>query len=316
MDKNSEIQLEHLRVIESWYPFSKKITPRMIYKKRDEIADRLMETYPRQYSDRELRYPNLYSKWKTPVEEFDVDFPDYTSMNIVPTDGVDDRDSLQSTDILYWDAVHEGEINPDEDVSVHDPRGDMDYTEYRLRDEDRAMMKIHEILSSDLSDKLKSKALIHLSGVGIEKFDQLANSKVKELVHTCMHKIAEKEDLSVKKSAYKFWLEDCNKNRFLSIHMGRYPADVFHGKEIDFHGEITNDKMGYVLQLLTLTGYEIDSSLEKMLKSDEVIRSNSWSNYIGGDMSDSSSDLRVYVSINESSLGVSLGGMGGAQGIT
>ncbi|WP_423800757.1 hypothetical protein [Neobacillus sp. SAB-20_R2A] len=315
MNNTYELQNKYFNDIELKYPISKKITPTMIYRKRREIEDRIRDLYPRQYESREIYYPKIYSTWGIPVENFDVEYPDYNSLKINPFEDKNNETEYEYSDVLYWESVHDGDIKPDDEtnyVSFDDYC--MDYGDYSLKEKkDLTLQTIQFILSSNLPDEIKAKALVHIAGVGIEKYDDIANSKIKEIVRLNMQEIGERKNLRVNNSAYKVWLEDISENRFLSIHMGAYPSDLFYEKQIEFYEAVTKEKMQYAILLLKLTGYEIKSSVQELLLSDEFISSDSWSNFKEREKFAAIENF-FYINLSSNILTVNQGGMSGVQG--
>lgn len=307
--------IDYLRILQSRYPFSKKITRDMVYKKYREILDQIRITYPGpwQMAERNGRImePKAYLNWQTPVENFGIELTDEFTLKIIPT--TEQEEEYEYSDILYWESVHDGDINPDEEIDPFendDP--EIDFFEKKLTEVDQTITMVQEILHSNLSDYLKSKALIQIAGLGIKEFDQLANPTIKEIIRNNMGKVGEKLGLTVKNSAYKVWLEDHNKKRFLSISIGVCPADVFEAKEIDFYGELTKEKMEIAIHLLELTGYEFNQELKNTLLSSEQM--DSWSNYSDKISYNISVDF-LMVSLSNQMLYVRLGNGGGPQSL-
>ncbi|MDN4605868.1 hypothetical protein [Sporosarcina highlanderae] len=257
---------------------SVKITPTLVAKKISAIEESIRSRYPEEWRKSwEIKYPkNIYSKMGYDVTEFSFEYDFYDRVGTIYVNENSGLDVDYYSDVSYWESVHDGEINPNEESEMYE-----EYPEYdslydiEPKEKDSSQL-LTEILSSDIPDMLKQDAVFSVVGKGNIALDELSNQYIKSMIHEYFDNQAARLGLTKGNSLYKVWLEDTNKKRFFSFHMGAFPSDVYNEKNVEFYNEVTDQKILMMLDLLSISGYRIDKETKKILQGKEIYSKTQW----------------------------------------
>ncbi|WP_078543616.1 hypothetical protein [Litchfieldia alkalitelluris] len=181
------------------------------------------------------------------------------------------------SDVLYWEAVHEGDINPDDDtVNSYDDYFHLDYLEndyHRTRyvDHGHLLNSLKTICSTkDLDVSTISNILIKVSGYGDLKVNEYVNQKMKEFLDEYSDEVAEDLGLIKKSSSASIWLENQAGKRYIQFRYSTNPYCIYKDKTIIFHNGIDVDKVEIAFDYFALTGISIPLKYRsKILKGEE-----------------------------------------------